>query len=39
VLLHQGVSEGGAAKFTGVGEGFEEGVEDERGSIAESVGV
>jgi len=39
VLLHKGIDEGGAAEFTGVGEGFEDGVEDERGSIAERVGV
>ncbi|WVZ26099.1 hypothetical protein V8G54_004643 [Vigna mungo] len=34
-----GISEGGAAEFTGVGEGFEEGFEDERRSIADRVGV
>lgn len=39
VFFHEGISEGGVAELVGVGEGFEEGVEDERGRrVAETIG-
>lgn len=39
MFLHENVNAGGVSEFVGVGEGFEEGVEDERGRVAETVGV
>lgn len=39
MFFHEGINEGGVAELVGVGEGVEEGVEDERGGrAAETVG-